>query len=296
MTVGFTDLFVSAGDGVRLYARDYGSRQSENLPVVCLPGFARTSMDFDELAMILSSDADHPRRVLALDYRGRGRSEWDKDWRRYDPRIELDDTIQVLIAAGIEEAVFVGTSRGGLVIMGLGAVRPSLIRGAVLNDVGPIIEGKGLIRIRGYVGKLPMPRSYDEGGEILRRIMDAQFPGFDSSNWRRMAEGTWEEKAGALVPRYDPNLLKVLEEFDLETPLPELWSLFAGLKGIPVLALRGALSDLLSDETFAAMQKAHPQLEAMKVPDQGHAPVLAGELARRIAEFVRRVEDEAPRP
>jgi hypothetical protein len=180
--------------------------------------------------------------------------------------------------------------------MGLGAVRPSLIRGAVLNDVGPIIEGKGLIRIRGYVGKLPTPRSYDEGGEILRRIMDAQFPGFDSSNWRRMAEGTWEEKAGALVPRYDPNLLKVLEEIDLETPLPELWSLFAGLKGIPILVLRGALSDLLSNETFDAMQMTHPQLKAMKVPDQGHAPVLGGELARRIAEFVRRVEDEAPRP
>ena len=296
MTAGFTDLFVSAGDGLRLYARDYGSRQSENLPVVCLPGFARTSMDFHELAMLLSSDADHPRRVLALDYRGRGRSDWDKDWRHYDPRIELDDAIQVLTAAGIEEAVFVGTSRGGLIIMGLGAVRPGLIRGAVLNDVGPIIDGKGLIRIRGYVGKLPTPRSYDEGGEILRRIMDAQFPGFDSSDWRRMAEGTWEEKAGALVPRYDPDLLKVLEEVDLEVPLPELWMLFEGLKNVPVLALRGALSDLLSDETFDGMQTAHPHLEAIRVPDQGHAPVLAGDLARRITDFVRRAEDEAPRP
>ena len=94
-----------------------------------------------------------------------------------------------------------------------------------------------------------------------------------------MAEGTWEEKAGALVPRYDPNLLKVLEEIDLEAPLPELWPLFEGLKNVPVLAVRGALSDLLSDATFDAMQKAHPRLDAIKVPDQGHAPVLAGDLA-----------------
>jgi pimeloyl-ACP methyl ester carboxylesterase len=296
MTLGFTDLFVSAGDGLRLYARDYGSHHVENLPVVCLPGFARTSMDFHDLATLLSSDPDHPRRVLALDYRGRGRSEWDKNWSRYDARVELDDTIQVLTAAGIEEAVFVGTSRGGLIIMGLGAVRPTLIKGAVLNDVGPIIEGKGLIRIRGYVGKLPTPRSYDEGGEILRSILDAQFPSFDPSDWRRMAEGTWEDKADALVPRYDPNLLKVLEEIDLEAPLPELWPLFEGLKGVPVLALRGGLSDLLSEATFDAMRKVHPHLEAIKVPDQGHAPVLAGELSRRIADFIRQVEDESSCP
>jgi pimeloyl-ACP methyl ester carboxylesterase len=294
MTVGFSDLFVSAGDGLRLYGRDYGPRDSGNCPVICLPGLARTALDFHDLAMLLASDPDHPRRVLALDYRGRGGSDRDKDWRRYDPRVELDDTIQVLTAAGIEEAIFVGTSRGGLIIMGLAAVRPGLIKGAVLNDVGPVVEGKGLIRIRGYVGKLPTPRSYDEGGEILKRIMDAQFPRFEPPDWRRMAEATWEERSGALVPRYDPALLKGLETIDLEAPLPTLWPLFEGLAGVPLLAIRGELSDLLSGATLDAMQKAHPNCVTISVPDQGHAPVLAGDLASRISGFIREIGTSGP--
>ena len=117
----YRDLFVSAADGLRLYARDYGPELGDALPVVCLPGLARTSGDFHDLADALSRDPSHPRRVLALDYRGRGRSEWDKDWRNYDVRIELNDTLQVLIAAGVDRAVFVGTSRGGLITMALSA-------------------------------------------------------------------------------------------------------------------------------------------------------------------------------
>src|SRR3712207_6605566 len=132
----FRDLFVSAADGLRLYARDYGPDAGAALPVVCLPGLARTSEDFHDLAQALSADPRRPRRVLALDYRGRGRSEWDPDWRNYDVRVELNDVLQVLAAAGIDKAVFVGTSRGGLIVMALGAVRPTLLAGAVLNDVG----------------------------------------------------------------------------------------------------------------------------------------------------------------
>src|SRR5690606_18081666 len=119
-----------------------------------------------------------PRRVLSLDYRGRGRSEWDKDWRNYDVRIELNDTQQGLIAAGSDRAAFVGTSRGGLIIMALSAIHPTLLAGAVLNDVGPVIEGQGLARIRSYVGKLPMPRTMREAGQMLKLMSNAQFPAF----------------------------------------------------------------------------------------------------------------------
>src|SRR3954469_1440083 len=147
MSSSYRDLFVSAADGLRLYARDYGPDAGGALPVVCLSGLARSSEDFHDLARALSSDEARPRRVLSLDYRGRGRSEWDRDWRNYDVRVELDDTLQILTAAGVEEAVFVGTSRGGLIAMGLSAVRPALLRGVVLNDVGPVIESGGLVRI-----------------------------------------------------------------------------------------------------------------------------------------------------
>jgi len=286
----FRDLFVSAADGLGLYARDYGPEIGDALPVVCLPGLARTSEDFHELAVALSEDEARPRRVLALDHRGRGRSDWDKDWRNYDVRMELNDTLQVLIAAGIDGAVFVGTSRGGLITMALGAIRPTLLRGAVLNDVGPVIEGKGLVRIRGYVGKLPQPRTMQEAGQILKRMSDAQFPRFTDEQWERLARGTWHEKDGRLALRYDPSLMKTLEAIDLEMPLPVLWPLFEGLAPIPVLAIRGGNSDLLSAETLRLMQEKHPRLKAITVPDQGHAPGFEGDLIGAVKQLIAEAE------
>jgi pimeloyl-ACP methyl ester carboxylesterase len=291
----YRDLFVSAHDGLRLYARDYGPRTTADaLPVVCLPGLARNSADFHALASALARDPKRPRRVLALDYRGRGRSEWDKNWRNYDLRIEADDTLQVLTAAGIDEAVFVGTSRGGLITMGLAALRPAMLRGVVLNDIGPAIDAKGLVRIRAYVGKLPAPRNFSEAGEILRQLSDAQFPRLTAEQWQAMARGTWHEADGRLVLAYDSRLLKILESIDLEARLPEIWPLFEGLKHLPVQVLRGANSDLLSADTLSRMQQIHPQLQAITVPDQGHAPLIEGDLAGRVQRFIAQAEG-APR-
>lgn len=290
MSSTYRDLFVSASDGLRLFARDYGPDFGDALPVVCLPGLARTSEDFHDLAVALCTDADRPRRVLSLDYRGRGRSEWDRDWRNYDVRVEANDVLQVLTAAGIEKAIFVGTSRGGLITMALSAIRPTLLGGAVLNDVGPVIEAKGLIRIRGYVGKLPTPRSMKEAAQILRQMADAQFPRLSEEQWERQARGTWREHEGRLVLHYDPHLMKTLHALDLEMPLPDLWPLFGGLTAIPVLAIRGANSDLMAAETLQGMKERHPRLTAMTVPDQGHAPALEGDLIEAISQLVREAE------
>ena len=280
------DLYISASDGLRLYARDYGPLLSRTTPIICLPGLSRNSVDFHALALKLAQHPVHPRRVLALDYRGRGRSEYDKDWRRYDVRVEIDDTLQVLAAAGIERASFVGTSRGGLIIMGLAAMRPGLIEKVVLNDIGPVIDPKGLVRIKGYVGRLPVPRDLHEAGQILKQISGTQFPRLPSEKWEEMARGTWREEKGRLVLDYDPRLLKTLESLDLEQPLPALWSLFEGLKPFPVLAVRGANSDLLGAETLTTMVDRHPKLQAITVPDEGHAPFLDGTLAEHIVEFL----------
>ena len=235
-------------------------------------------------------DTARPRRVLSLDYRGRGRSEWDPNWRHYDIGTEVNDTLQVLTVAGIERAVFVGTSRGGLITMALGAVRPTLLAGAVLNDVGPVIEPRGLIRIRNYVGKLPSPKTVREAAEILRQLSGAQFPAFSSVQWESMARGTWHEKDGRLVLSYDPNLMKPLEALDLEMPIPDLWNLFEGLHPFPVLAIRGAHSDLLTASTLTAMQERHPSLTTITVPGQGHAPLLEGSLIQPINELISKAE------
>lgn len=292
---GFQSFFIGARDGLKLHARDYGPLASHALPIVCLPGFARTAADFHELALALSGDEERPRRVLALDYRGRGLSEYDRDWAKYDIRVELDDMMQMLAAAGIEEAVFVGTSRGGLLTMALGAARPGLIRGVVMNDIGPVIDARGLLKIRGYVGKLPVPRSYQEGAEILKRLADQQFTAFGDAEWEMMARRTWTDRTGRFAPDYDPNLMKVLEAMDLEAPLPILWNYFEGLYHVPLLAIRGENSDLMATETLREMGERHPDCETYTAPGQGHAPLLGSrDMIRRIGKLVAKAEKKTP--
>lgn len=291
---GFRSLFISAGDGLRLHARDYGRRALDGLPVICLPGLARHSADFHELAVALSSARKGPRRVLALDYRGRGRSERDRNWRNYDVRTEAQDTLNVLTALGIDEALFVGTSRGGLIAMALAAIRPALVGGVVLNDVGPVIDARGLIRIRGYIGRLPRPRDWREASLILKRLMSVQFPRLSDAEWEAMARRTWMHGKRGLLTAYDPALMKSLGAVDLEAPLPPLWFLFGALKRVPVLTLRGSNSDILSEKTLAEMGRRHPDFEGYTVPDQGHAPLLAGkDIVQRIARFLAKAEAAA---
>ncbi|WP_293866722.1 alpha/beta hydrolase [uncultured Alsobacter sp.] len=289
---GFESVFTTASDGCRLHARIYGAHLEDRLPALCLAGLTRNSTDFHDLALALSGHKHRPRKVVSIDYRGRGLSGRDADWRRYDPRIECEDVLAQCTALGIEEAAVVGTSRGGLVAMAIGAMRPAMLRAVVLNDIGPVIDSQGLIRIRGSVGKLPPPRSMHDAVAILRSVSDARFPGLSDEDWMALAQGTFRDDGGRLAPTYDTALMKGLAELDLDAPLPQLWSLFAGLNHVPVLAIRGENSDLLSDKTLAAMEAAHPACERWVVPGQGHAPLLRdAPTMNRIASFIAHAED-----
>jgi pimeloyl-ACP methyl ester carboxylesterase len=283
-------------DGLSLHNRVYGGAGHARLPVVCLPGLARTSADFHELAVHLSSHSQRPRQVIAMDYRGRGRSDFDPLPANYDIRIEMQDVQDVLTAAGIHEAVIVGTSRGGLITMGLSAVRPGLIRAVVMNDIGPVIEGRGLARIKGYVGKLPQPRDFAEAVTLIKRMASEHFPKLTPQEWDRFARRTFREKDGKLTADYDPMLFRTLEAFDLENPLPVLWQLFEGLKGVPLLTIRGEHSDLFSAQTQKEMLARHPLAEAYLATGEGHAPLLGDNAAlRRITTFIFNAEDRAKR-
>jgi len=285
------DHFVTAPDGLRLHVREWGERTASGLPVVCLPGLSRTAEDFETLGAALASDANRPRRVLALDYRGRGRSDHDSDPAHYSVAVELDDVLAVLTARAVPSAVIIGTSRGGLITMMLGAVRPSVIAGVVLNDIGPVIEPQGLVRIKSYVGKLPQPRDVAEGAEILRRTSGGRFPGLGEADWRAAARRTWHEQDGRLVLAYDPQLARTLATFDPDQPLPALWPQFDALAHVPMMVIRGANSDILSAGTVAAMRARRHEMTILEVPDQGHAPLLAEpETIASIAAFIGECE------
>jgi pimeloyl-ACP methyl ester carboxylesterase len=281
-------IFVTAQDGLRLHVREYGLRTAPALPVVCLPGLSRTVADFDALAQALAGGG---RRILAIDSRGRGQSDYDSNAENYNLAVELGDVVTVLTALEIGETVFVGSSRGGILTMLLAVAHPTAIAGAVLHDIGPVIEPKGLARIKSYVGKLPQPRSFAEGADILRRLFDAQFPKLTTEQWLAAAQRAWKTDDGELVPTYDVRLARTLAEFDIERPLPPLWNEFGVLARVPVLVIRGANSDILSAATAAAMLEHHPHMDLIEVADQGHVPLLDSlALIQRIAEFVSHCE------
>jgi pimeloyl-ACP methyl ester carboxylesterase len=283
-------IFVSAPDGLRLHVREHGAATSTATPVVCLPGLTRTTADFDDLARALAA-GEPARRVLALDSRGRGQSAYDPNPKNYTPAIELTDLIQVLNALDVPRAVFVGSSRGGILTMLLAAIHPQMIAGAVLHDIGPLIEPAGVARIKSYVGKLKQPSGLTEGADMLRDLFGAQFPMVTTAQWVGAAERAWKVETGKLVQTYDPALAATLADVDIEHPLPALWNEFDALAGVPVLVIRGANSDILSTATVREMQAHHPNLQVIEVPDQGHVPFLDDdELINRICDFVRRCD------
>lgn len=288
---GWRSRFISAPDGLKLHIAETGNRLSPRVPVLCLPGLTRNAMDFEAIGNRIA--ASHGRRVLAMDYRGRGLSGYDPDWKRYDLMVELDDLMAMLTALGIERAIFLGTSRGGLLTMLSAIVRPQAIHAAILNDIGAVIEAQGLARIRGYVGKIPQPRSYEQGVMTLKQIFGAQFPEESDASWLAFSKRTWREDKGAFVPRYDINLMRTLIDLDLEKPLPELWSQCDALKPVPLMVIRGENSDLFSQATAEAMVARHPEGDFKQnarlhiAAKQGHAPLLEDEAAiRAILEFL----------
>ena len=281
-----TSTFITAQDGLRLHVRAWGPRLAARLPVVCLPGLARTVADFETLASALASGANGPRSVLALDLRGRGRSDYDRNPKNYNVQVELADVLAVLTALAVDQAVFIGTSRGGILTMLLAVARPTALAGCVLNDVGPVIETVGLMRIKSYLGKLPQVASLHEAADVLRRLFAAQFPKLSDDDWVAFARRTFKDAGGRIVPDYDVRLGKTLAQIDPARPVPALWKEFNALARVPLLVIRGGNSDILSRATVAAMQTRHPAMEAVEVADQGHAPLLSDPaLVGQIAAF-----------
>lgn len=281
------DIFYRSHDDLVLYARKYGSDSAPGRPLICLPGLTRNSRDFHDLAVAIATHPSRPRPVYCLDFRGRGRSEWDKNWHNYSPYIEHLDLMAFLTARGLTNVAFLGTSRGGIVTMLLAVSRPAAIGCAILNDIGPVIETAGLARIMGYAGKIPLPRDWDEAARIVRDINIRQFTAMDSAGWLKLTRQLFNEADGRPAPAYDPNIGAALSEIDIAQPVPAMWEHFESLIHVPVMVLRGENSDLLSPAIVQEMQARHPQLIPVVIRNEGHAPLLLDRLSQRvIADFL----------
>ncbi len=264
----FAESFVRTPDGLRLYYRRYEGGASRP-PVLCLHGLTRNSRDFEDIAAYLARSAP----VFAFDLRGRGRSEYDRDWRRYHLGTYVSDVLALLDALSVENSVLLGTSLGGLIAMAIARAQPQRLIGVVLNDIGPELAPRGVARIAGYAGKLPPVSSWPEAARQAREVNEIAFPDLDEADWLAFARRTYrEEPGGRIRVDMDPNVGQALAEAG---PLDsDPWTLFDALKDIPALVIRGELSDLLSPETLDRMAARKPDLRVCIVPNRGHAPML----------------------
>ncbi|MCF3936630.1 alpha/beta hydrolase [Acuticoccus sp. M5D2P5] len=268
-------LTCETADGICLHADDFGPADDVP-PVVCLPGLTRNARDFAHLAKALSRDdrVGRGRRVVVLESRGRGRSG-RAPAETYTLVQELADLTAALDEWGIEKADFVGTSRGGLLIMLLAATAPIRIDRAVLNDIGPTIERSGLGRIAATVGARMSYPSMAELAASLKRASCEQFPRLTDNQWIRYAEQLASlGPDGSVHLDYDAALADGFTDFSASDATPDFWPAFAALLDHPVLVVRGANSDILSAATVEGMRRRHHNLSAIVVSDEGHAPLL----------------------
>lgn len=271
MAAQYEDRYWTSSDGLNLHYRNYaGPEGAQKLPVLCMHGLTRNARDFAGLAEQLAAT----RRVIVTEMRGRGMSDYAQDSDSYTPPTYVADVEKLLAEQGISRFIAVGTSMGGLMTMLMAAVQPGRMAAVVMNDIGPEVDTAGLARISGYVGQ---GRSYPTWVHAARGLAEAHgaaFPDFDLDQWLEMAKRTMVVgQNGRIVFDYDMAIAEPFGKPGNAAP-PNLWLAFEALRGVPMLLVRGALSDLLSEDTVKQMKMRNPAMEVITVPRVGHAPTL----------------------
>lgn len=283
---GYEDGYWYSADGLRLHFRDYPGDPSR-APVLCVPGLTRNARDFEGVAARLAGK----RRVIAVDLRGRGESDYARDPLTYVPPVYLQDLGALIAQQGLGPVVLFGTSLGGLMAMLLSLTARPALAGVLLNDVGPAIEESGLDRIRTYVGKDARFASWDEAAERIADNHRGSFPDYTHRDWLTAAHRACREKEGGIAFDYDMGLAA---PFGLPQPEPalDLWPAFETLVGLPGLLVRGALSDILSAETATEMVRRNPMMELVTLSRIGHTPTLEEpEAVAAIDRLLKAVDD-----
>lgn len=287
--MGFSDGYFTTADGPRLHYRDYAPVGEETgLPVLCLHGLTRNVKDFEELAPQIAAMG---RRVIVVSQRGRGQSDRDPNPERYQPVVYAGDMVELLDELAIKPAIFVGTSMGGIITMVVKAVRPDLIAGAVINDIGAEIAEAGLDRIRQNVASRDPVASWPEAVARTKASNLSEFPETDNDDafWQAFARRIFIERDDGLIHLdYDGAITQQIGDGDA----PLLWDFWTpGFSETPVLLVRGGITDLLTPETVAEMRARKADMAYAEVPNVGHAPFLTEPVAWAAVEaFLRRVD------
>lgn len=274
--MNYRDVFFHSRDGLRLYARDYPGPHANAAAIVCLPGLTRNSKDFAALAEALQ--ATH--RVICPDLRGRGRSQTDSDTTRYRPDQYAEDIITLMDLLLLSNVYLIGTSLGGLVSFLLLAREGARIAGAVINDIGPEIDPVGLARIASYAGKSAAVNTWDEAARQTAAINGGAFPEYCHDDWLVFAQKLYVQIDRTPTLDYDPHIADAVESSTANPRGATLWPLAAQFPPIPMLVIRGELSDILSATTLRQMEERIPKLTAVTIPGRGHAPSLDEPAAR----------------
>jgi pimeloyl-ACP methyl ester carboxylesterase len=284
----FAEHRIATEDGPRVHARDYAADASHRLPVVCLHGLTRNAADFEAVAPRIATLG---RRVIVIDARGRGKSDNDPEPARYRPDTYVGDVVRVLDTLNVPRAVFLGTSMGGIMTMLAAVTAPTRIASAILNDIGPEVDPKGIARIASYVGKSGPFGSWAEMIAAVKASQGAMFPHGDDAFWRTFAQRVARERDDGRVEfAYDPAIAQAFAAPPASPP-PGMLPLFEALARVPVLVVRGATSDILSADGVETMRHIKPDLTYAEVPDIGHAPTLEEHEAwDAIAKFLSNVE------
>lgn len=263
----YTDTYYPSSDGLKLYARDY-AHADPRATLLCMHGLSRNSADFSALCAELN---DH-YRIISVDQRGRGRSEYDSDPANYNPQVYVRDMITLLDHLGIEKVIAIGTSMGGVISMAMAATAAKRLAGVVLNDIGPEIDPTGIERIRGYVGLLPPVSNWADAAAQVRSTNAIAFSDYDDADWAAFARNVYiENDAGIPVLAHDPAIATSLQKNNVPV---DMWGAFDAMASLPVLVIRGATSDILHPDCVAAMRRRRPDLATVEVPGRGHAPML----------------------
>ena len=279
------DRYFTSADGLRLYYRDYPAAEPGRLPVLCLPGLTRNCRDFEGSALRIQQT----RRVLSPDLRGRGRSQYDPNFMNYHPGTYVGDLARLLADAGVDRVILFGTSLGGILSMLIAAATPRVPAAVILNDVGPEVAPEGLQRIASYVGKHAPVRSWQEAAEQMRSMYGVAMPDAGDADWMAFARRSYSEMDGMPVLDVDRGVGEAVRAAPAGAA-PDLWPLYAALKPVPTLAIRGALSDVLSAATFDRMQREKPDLQRLTVTRRGHPPLLdEPECVAAIDEFLAKL-------